>query len=100
MKLDFCNTDGVFPIGDLVPMGDKLYGMTSGGGALAAGEIFEWDPATNVYVKKVDFGSAASDGGVPCGSLVPFNGKFYGMTTYGGGTLNSGIIFEWDPGTN
>ena len=100
MKLDFSTTDGVDPIGDLVPMGDKLYGMTSGGGAHAAGEIFEWDPATNIYAKKVDFGSVAGDGGVPCGNLVPFNGKFYGMTTYGGGSLNGGIIFEWDPGMN
>ncbi len=100
MKLDFSTTDGVNPIGDLVQMGDKLYGMTSGGGAHTAGEIFEWDPGTNGYAKKLDFGSLAGDGASPCGSLVPFNGKFYGMTTYGGGILNGGIIFEWDPGTN
>ena len=89
----------VFPTGTLMLMNNKFYGITNGDGINGAGGIFEWDPATNVYTDKIDFNSNLSLGNEPCGNLIPANGKFYGMTSYGGND-NGGVIFEWDPLTN
>ena len=75
----------------------KFYGMTSGGGANHVGVIFEWDPATNIYIKKIDLDNTI--GCSPYGSLTLSGGKFYGMTNEGG-TNGAGVIFEWDPVTN
>ncbi len=72
--------------------------MTSSGGALSGGAIFEWDPATNIYTKKIDF-DYSTTGGFPQGSLTLSGGKFYGMTN-SGGVNGYGVIFEWDPATN
>ncbi len=77
----------------------KFYGMTINGGMFDLGVIFEWDPVSNIYVKKIDFASANGGGFSPMGSLTMFNGKFYGMTS-SGGTNGIGSIFEWDPISN
>ena len=97
-KVDLISFNGLYPIGSLTLFGGKFYGMTQFGGASYNGVIFEWDPATNIFAKKVDFDGKAK-GKHPQGSLTLSGGKFYGMTTEGG-TNNTGVIFEWDPGTN
>jgi uncharacterized repeat protein (TIGR03803 family) len=86
-------------MGNLTLSGEKFYGLTSFGGANNRGVIFEWNPSTNIYTKKIDFSNA--EGGKPYGnsSLTPYNGKFYGMTV-GGGANDKGVIFEWNPSTN
>lgn len=78
----------------------KLYGTTSRGGTSDYGTIFEYDPATNTYTKKFDFGPNPSvTGGAPKGSLLLYNNKFYGLCAdYA--ALGAGCIFEWDPATN
>ncbi len=76
---------------------EKFYSMTSAGGANNLGVIFEWDPVSNIYIKKYDFENANGD--KPHGSLVLMGDKFYGMTNTGGSN-NLGVIFEWDPATN
>src|SRR6185369_16673339 len=69
------------------------YGGTSG-----AGVLFEYDPATNGFVKKIDFTFA--NGANPVGCLIlNSNAKYYGMTG-AGGTSGSGVLFEYDPATN
>jgi uncharacterized repeat protein (TIGR03803 family) len=76
----------------------KLYGLTSAGGStIYYGTIFEWDLATNTYSKKIDLNNANGSG--PEGSLVLYQGKFYGMTRFGG-VNDAGVIFEWNPATN
>jgi uncharacterized repeat protein (TIGR03803 family) len=61
------------------------------------GVIFEWDPATNIYAKKLDFNIAF--GCYPSGSLIRAkNGILYGLTA-SGGKYNMGVLFEWDPET-
>lgn len=98
-KIDFDGTIGNGPSGSsLVLLNRKFYGMTKSGGAGFSGVIFEWDPSTNVFTKKIDFDGSAK-GSRPEGSLTFFNGKFYGMT-YAGGTNDLGVIFEWDPSNN
>jgi uncharacterized repeat protein (TIGR03803 family) len=77
----------------------KLYGVTSDGGKYQEGVLFEFDPATGSYEKKVDF-EFYSRGANPYGSLVEArNGKLYGMTTRGGNAYDDGVIFEFDPAT-
>ena len=90
------NIDGINPFGKLTLTGGKLHGMTSGGGI--SGVIFEWDPVTNIYTKKIDF--TGLNGSAPFGDLTWYDGKFYGMTYSGGINITDGVIFEWDPATN
>ncbi len=85
--------------GAMLLSGGKFYGMLPAGGANNTGVIFEYDPATNQYTKKFDFGSAG-DGQFPPGELTigPDN-KIYGVTENGGAN-NNGVIYQIDPGTN
>jgi uncharacterized repeat protein (TIGR03803 family) len=76
----------------------KLYGMTSQGGASNLGVLFEYDPTTATYTKKIDF-DGTTKGRYPYGSLMEAtNGKIYGMTS-SGGVFNKGVLFEFDPTT-
>lgn len=102
---NFCSqpscTDGSYPYSSLVEGADgNLYGTTSKGGESGCleagfngcGTVFEITPAgklTTLY----NLGSQPTDGIYPYDGLVRANGKFYG-TTYEGGTLNGGTIFE------
>jgi uncharacterized repeat protein (TIGR03803 family) len=101
-KYDFGEMyDGKNPFGSLIqaPNG-KLYGMTTGGGINAEGILFEFDPSSNVYSKKHDFGGMNTEENFPYGELLlASNGKLYGMT-YSGGTTNGGVIFEYNQNTN
>ena len=97
---------GRYPYGSLIEADNgKMYGMTSSGGWYGFnsahppgpeghGIIFEWDPVSNLFSLKIDFGYDDDPGSVfPKGSLVKAkNGRIYGMT--------SSNIFEWDPQTN
>ena len=77
-----------------------LYGMAVLGGADNSGLLFEWDPINNKYTVKQEFdNSIYFTGQYPYGSLVSQSGKFYGMTSSGGGS-SGGVIFEWDPNLN
>ncbi len=97
VKVTFTGVNGSNPNGTLTRYADKLYGLTAYGGSNQAGVIFEWDPVTNIFIKKFDF--ANSTGAVPFGNLTMVNGVFYGMTSKGG-INDAGVIFEWNPLTN
>ncbi len=85
-KVDFGANGESTPYGDLLQASNgKLYGMTTGGGAL-----FEFDITTGAYETKTQIG------GSPYGSLIEAsNGKLLGMTSEGGEN-GLGIIFEYD----
>ena len=83
--------------GGLTLYNNKFYGVTADGGSNYMGTIFDWDPATNVYTVRHNFGATSGSG--PHGSLLLYNGKFYG-TTRNGGSLNKGTLFEFNPATN
>ncbi|MEO6489702.1 MAG: choice-of-anchor tandem repeat GloVer-containing protein, partial [Ferruginibacter sp.] len=89
--------NGINPAGQMVRYNGKYYGMTTSGGNNDVGVIFEYDPNTNVYTKKLDLSSA--NGSRPSGSLSLLGGKMYGLCA-NGGISNKGVIFEWDPATN
>lgn len=97
-KIDFkTDTRGRYPRGTMVYHNEKFYGMTSSGGLNGKGVIFQWDPVTNEYIKKIDLSTPL--GAIPNGSLTYLNGKFFGVTSKGGSN-NAGVIFEWEPETN
>ena len=96
-KIDFEDTNGAFPHGDLMQASNgKVYGMTAGGGANNFGVLFDYDVLTNTLTKQVDF-DGAQKGDSPYGGLIQAtNGKLYGMTSGGGASL-LGVLFEFDP---
>lgn len=87
------NIDGSTPQGSLFQASNgMLYGMTLYGGINDKGVLFEFNPTTNVYNKKLDFNG--TNGSYPTGSLMQaLNGKLYGMTQ-AGGSLGYGVLFE------
>lgn len=87
----FSGSDGS-PLGSLVLATDgKLYGTTMFGGLNDQGILFSFNPATHVFLKRMDFSS--EKGGPPATSLTQAtNGKLYGMT--------SGGVFSFDPVTS
>jgi uncharacterized repeat protein (TIGR03803 family) len=93
------NANGINPSGQLMQASNgKLYGVTFNGGTDNVGVLFEYDPTTNKYTKKVDLRSIQSYGG---GSLMQAsNGKIYGVSP---GSLNEhdyGTIYEFDPASD
>lgn len=100
-KFDFDGTNsGSTPYAALTQATDgMLYGMTYDGGSNSYGVIFQFDPLTAIFTKKMDF--VGTNGGAPMGSLIQASdGKLYGMTYYGGAILGNGILFQYDPLTN
>lgn len=87
---------GFYPRGSMMKASDnKLYGLTSNGGADDAGVFFSLDPSNNQYVVLHEFNIA--DGQYPNGSIVQssLNNKLYGMSTTGGAN-GGGNIFSYD----
>ncbi len=85
---------GSSPKGSLLEWNGVFYGLTSNGGT-GLGEIFKFDPFTNIYTSLHQFDG--SDGMFPNASLVQLDGFLYGMTT----TANNGpgVLFQFDPMT-
>ncbi|MEQ9169483.1 MAG: T9SS type A sorting domain-containing protein [Marinoscillum sp.] len=75
----------------------KLYAPITAGGATNYGTIVEFDPATNILLKRADF-NGTGNGDSPEYSLVERSGKLYGITKYGG-LNNGGVLFEFDINT-
>ncbi|HEX7414534.1 MAG TPA: choice-of-anchor tandem repeat GloVer-containing protein [Bacteroidia bacterium] len=100
-KLDFVGTtNGSYPYGSLMQASDgMLYGMTGNGGANTYGVLFQYNPATSIYTKKLDF-AGTTNGRYPNGTLMQASdGMLYGMTSQGGAS-DSGVIFQYNPTTN
>lgn len=99
-KQDFDPSTGFYAHGSVTEgINGKLYGLTSYGGLNNDGTIFEFDPLTNIFVKKFDFNGTVS-GKSPWGTFAKgIDGKLF-ATAYSGGTANSGVLFEYDVVTN
>jgi uncharacterized repeat protein (TIGR03803 family) len=98
-KIDFTGPTGYHPFGSLALFNNKFYGTTTNGGPFPnfSGTIFEWDPATNIILKKIDF--SPSNGYASYGTLTLVDNLFYGVT-YFGGANNAGVLFAYNPVTN
>ena len=58
------------------------------GGALAAIQTLEAQTYTVIYTF-----TGGTDGGIPFGTPLLYNGNIYG-TTKGGGTTNNGVVYQ------
>lgn len=76
---------------------NKLYAVMIAGGANGEGALVEYDPATNAYAEKVQFGG--SFGNMPYSTLVLYNNRLFG-TTRSGGQHGFGTLFEYNPIAN
>lgn len=93
--------DGELPLAALVQASDgKLYGTASDGGALSTffqrGTLFRIT-TQGVFTKLWDFNSTGTplNGFIPYGGLIQASdGNLYGTTQAGGGTANSGTVYE------
>jgi len=100
-------TDGSYPKGSLTKLGNKLYGLTYQGGNSHAGNIFEWDLSTHQFKERFQL-DGFTTGIWPKGSLTYYNGKFYGINTYGKliaanadfNQREASDYFSWDPVSN
>ena len=91
-------TPGARPEGNsMVYYNGRVYGAMPGAGELNSGIIYEYNPATNTYIKKTDFHRIGAY--FPAGNLVVFQDRIYGVTA-GGGNNSNGVIYEYDPATN
>lgn len=91
-------TPGAYPSDHgMVYYNGRLFGVMRNGGELNRGFIYEYDPATNAYTKKVDFYSIG--GSHPRGSMVVFQNRLYGVLSADVDNLN-GMLYEFDPATN
>lgn len=86
-------TDGREPYGSLISSNDKLYGMTSLGGASDFGTVFKISTNGTGFAVLHSFAGGAMDGREPYASLISYNGKLYGMTSLGGAS-DFGTIFR------
>ncbi len=89
---NFAGPDGKVPYGSLSLIGNKLYGLTSGGGANYEGCIFSIDTNGTTYNDMHDFYPAT--GAFPFGSLTYSSGILFGMTQAGG--TGAGTVFSID----
>ncbi len=92
--------DGIIPLGSLLQVSDSLlYGMTYAGGTNDSGTIFNYNILTDSETVVYNFGSSDTDGAYPYGSLLQASGRLlYGMTS-AGGTMDSGVIFNYNSST-
>lgn len=96
---DFAGISGAHPQGSLIQASNgKIYGVTPEGGSSGKGVLFEFNPVTNVYTKRVDLNGTI--GGNAYGRLVQAgDGNLYGIAN-SGGLSNYGVIFQFNTTTN
>jgi uncharacterized repeat protein (TIGR03803 family) len=105
---------GAIPLAGLTSFNSTLYGATALGGGecpfaavqgKGCGTVFSFDPTTKKTNTLFNLTNAPSQGDYPSGTLLAFNSKLYGTTTYGGTsnapcrgrTYGCGVIFSTDP---
>src|SRR5207249_1546707 len=90
----FTGSDGTSPSSLIQASNGSLYGTTGRGGAYGSGTVFNVDSAGTLTTLHSFTGG--SDGANPYDGLIQASdGSFYG-TTYGGGAIGAGTIFEID----
>lgn len=87
--------DGFAPVGDLLRVGNMLYGMTPNGGNANTGIVFRIHTNGTLFKVLHSFTGGNNDGSVPRGSLALFGGKLLGLT-FNGGSNGMGVAFTQD----
>jgi len=92
LQYSFINTGSSGqPKGNLFQANDgKFYGMNQLSGSAGKGQLFRFNPSTNVYSPLIDF--VGPNGASPTASVMQAtNGKLYGMAPLGG----TGGFYQW-----
>ncbi|HXU27831.1 MAG TPA: choice-of-anchor tandem repeat GloVer-containing protein, partial [Bacteroidia bacterium] len=80
-KFDFDSIQGSYPSGSLMQASDEdIYGMTNLGGVNNMGVLFQYNPNTSTYSKKLDYNM--TNGEFPFGSLIEINTNQTGLSNY------------------
>jgi uncharacterized repeat protein (TIGR03803 family) len=85
--------DGRVPWGSLTLSGSTLYGMTTNGGDIDWGVVFQVNTDGSGFSLLHEFAGGGSDGRYPYGSLMLSGSTLYGMT-YQGGDSYKGVVFR------
>jgi uncharacterized repeat protein (TIGR03803 family) len=90
--------DGAFPIGDLIVLGNRLYGTANSGGSHGYGAVFSLSMSGFNFTNLYSF-TGSNDGAFPPqGGLLLMSNTLYGTTAYGGshgfGTNGYGTVFS------
>jgi uncharacterized repeat protein (TIGR03803 family) len=92
--------DGMEPTGELVLLGNNLYGATRRGGTKFQGSVFKLKPSNavhTVWTESLIYSfKAGNDGKGPMGVTARPNGQLYGATE-GGGAAGEGTLFKLTP---
>ncbi|MBK8965956.1 MAG: VCBS repeat-containing protein [Lewinellaceae bacterium] len=84
--------DGGNPTGNLLVIGNKIYGTTRSGGDYGYGTLFDFDISTNTFTVLHHFDSFYGE--MPLGGLVEKDGLLYGLCS-GGGNYGAGVLFAY-----
>jgi uncharacterized repeat protein (TIGR03803 family) len=96
---DYTNSDGTYPVGDLIFSGNTLYGTADSGGTSGGGTVFKVSTDGTGFTVLYNFTAASgalgtnSDGGNPDGGLVLLGNTLYGTAAFGGDS-GSGTVFK------
>lgn len=90
--------DGEIPLGQLVKVGNKLYGVTYGGGEFSYGTIFSIDLSDDSFNVEFSF-NGTTDGGKPSCALYVHNNILYGAGKRGNGS-DGQVYFSYNPNTS
>ncbi|HZY80986.1 MAG TPA: choice-of-anchor tandem repeat GloVer-containing protein, partial [Cyclobacteriaceae bacterium] len=85
----------VISINSSLPDQPQIYGTMNRGGTGGEGVIYSINTDATGYRVLKDFLPSPTGAGVNQGLVTTGNGKYYGVTTYGG-SENLGVIFEFD----
>src|SRR5262249_26860473 len=91
----FNGSNGAYPYAGLIEDSHgNLFGTTGTGGAYGSGTIFEIPNATHTIITLYSFAPDSTSGYHPFGGLtMDEEGNLFG-TTWDGGTLHQGTVFE------
>lgn len=87
-------SEGAYPYGNLLLIGNKLYGITYQGGSSSFGTIFSIDTNGNNFTTLHSFNDLRN----PNNGLVQFGTRLYGICSSGGS--GNGGIYYWDTNDN
>jgi len=97
--LGMSSGDGSKPVGDLIAVGETLYGVTENGGSNGAGTVYGLTRSGSTFSERLlyTFGYGAGGTQYPGAGLVAGNrGTFFG-TTQQGGHDDNGIVYVLVP---
>lgn len=88
--------DGQYPVGNLLLLGDTLYGTSLTGGANNFGTIYNIKIVGSSFGLLHSFSNSSSDGQYPCSTLTFVKDTFYGMSA-GNNAASFGTLFKFVP---